>query len=186
MIKIKYLIIIISLGFSLSTCKKESKEVTVQAEDRDSNKRYVLEPGDVPMAPEEENNFRPTLPLDQAGFKGAGKDEARLLNEFEFMFDKRWTINGRVKAGDDKLQENKHETYTFSRDGSYDHSKEGNADKGTWKGWMDGQFPVITIFPLNLDEKVTEWNVKNTGKTMIWSGTSSYKDNAMMIQFVIK
>lgn len=184
--KIKYFLFALSFVSLLSNCKNENKETAVKAEVRDSNKRYVLEPGDVPMAPEEENSFRPTLPLDQAGFKGAGKEEERLKNEFEFMFDKKWTINGRVKAGDDKPQENKHETYTFNRDGSYDRTIMGTGSKGTWKGWMDGQFPVITIFPIDLEEKVTEWNVKNTGKTMIWSGTSSYKDNAFMMQFVIK
>ena len=186
MIKIKYLLIVLSFGFILSNCKNDNVVATDQTSDRDSNKRSVVEPGDVPVTPEEENNVRPTLPLDQAAFKGSGKDESRLKNEFEFIFDKNWTINGRVKAGDDKLQENKHETFKFNRDGSYDHTIMGEADKGTWKGWMDGEFPVITIFPFDLNEKVSEWNLKNTGKTMIWSGTSSYKDNAMMIQFVIK
>ena len=89
-------------------------------------------------------------------------------------------------AHEEEPQENKHEIYKFQKDGSYTFSMEGQEGKGTWKGWMNDQVPVMTIFPLDLKEKVSEWNVKNTGKTMIWSGTSSYKDNPFMIQFVIK
>lgn len=155
---------------------------TLQESNRDNTKKLEMS-----LWRKKKPAFRPTLPLEQAAFKGStAEEQKRLENEFAFMFEKTWVVNGRVHAGDDKPQENKHEIYKFQKDGSYTFSMEGQEGKGTWKGWMNDQVPVMTIFPLDLKEKVSEWNVKNTGKTMIWSGTSSYKDNPFMIQFVIK
>ncbi|HQN56263.1 MAG TPA: hypothetical protein PLR24_03450 [Saprospiraceae bacterium] len=151
-------------------------------------KKYVPEPGDVPVDPEADDNaFRPQLPLDQAGFKSAKPDEARRLeNEFEFMFDKEWRINGRIYVNDDKVHRKGQEDFRFNRDGSYSGVVEGKEISGTWMGRLENNAPVITVFPTDLKEKVNEWFVKNTGKTMVWSGTPSYKDNGVMIQFVLK
>ena len=56
------------------------------------------------MAQEEEPAFRPTLPLEQAAFKGStAEEQKRLENEFAFMFEKTWVVNGRVRAGDTVL-----------------------------------------------------------------------------------
>lgn len=173
--------------FNCKTEGNQTAETTVDNKrDSASNSKYYEEPGYVSVTEEnEENKFRPTLPLDQAAFKGSGPEEQkRLENEFEFIFDKTWKVNGRVIAGDDRVHKKKQETYRFNRDGSYSYNVEGTDGKGTWKGWMNENVPVITVFPENLNEKVSEWNIKNTGKTMIWSGTTSYKDNAVMIQFV--
>ena len=190
MSKLKLLILTLFLASVFYDCKKSETTNDTIASQSDTSRiqqRQYKEVGDVPMAQEEEPAFRPTLPLEQAAFKGStAEEQKRLENEFAFMFEKTWVVNGRVRAGDDKPQENKHEIYKFQKDGSYTFSMVGQEGKGTWKGWMNDQVPVMTIFPLDLKEKVSEWNVKNTGKTMIWSGTSSYKDNPFMIQFVIK
>ena len=182
-----YLISILISSFLLS-CQNDGlkkENTTTSSVQKDSSKNY-MEPGYVAVEEDKEDQkFRPTLPLEQAGFNGSGADESRLKNEFEFMFDKTWKINGRVMAGDDNVYNKKNEIYNFNRNGSYNYIVDGSEGTGTWKGWMKDGAPIITVFPGNVDEKVSEWNLKNTGKTMIWSGTTSYKDNAIMIQFVL-
>ncbi len=190
MSRIKLFILSLVLASIFNNCKKSETStdtITSQSDTSRIQQRKYKEVGDVPMATADEPSFRPTLPLEQAAFNGSpAEEQKRLENEFAFMFEKTWMVKGRVRAGDDKPQENKHEIYKFSHDGNFTFFVEGKEGKGTWKGWMNDNVPVITIFPLDLQQKVSEWNVKNTGKTMIWSGTSSYKDNPFMIQFVIK
>lgn len=189
MTKLKLFITLTIFTILLINCKNSENNAgdTTSREDSINTNKYMMEPGEV-LVPDDttEKKFRPTLPLEQAAFAGSGKDESRLKNEYEFMFDKTWQIKGRVIAGDDSIHRKKEEIYNFNRDGSYKYSVDGVQGTGTWKGWMNDQVPVITVFPADLNQKVSEWNVKNTGKTMIWSGTSSYKDNAVMIQYVIK
>lgn len=142
-----------------------------------------MEEGDVLLPEEPADNFRPTLPLDQAAFKTETGDMERLTNEFEFIFDKTWIVNGRIKAGDKAISRPDNESYTFDRNGTYSYTKDGKNNSGTWKGRMMGNLPTITLFSFDLNEKVSEWNIRNVGSTMLWVGTPSYKDNPYQIQF---
>lgn len=192
MIKFTKCLLALCLFTSFFQCKPSGNE----AENTDATahndsfqfKKYVPEDGEKLIEPE--NNvdaFRPQLPLDQAAFKLAkGEDAKRLENEFEFMFDKNWKVKGRVFVKDDKVHRKDQEEYTFDRDGKYNGIIDGKEVSGTWMGRMEENAPIITVFPSDLKEKVTEWFVKNTGKTMVWSGTTSYKDNGIMIQFALK
>ncbi len=188
----KLFFLLILSTFIVTSCQQSgdqtSQNTSSPVRDSASNSKYYEEPGYVKVVDTPQTQgFRPTLPLDQAAFKTEKKeDQARLENEFQFMFDRNWKVDGRVLAGEEKVYRRDQEDYIFNRDGSFTSIIDGKQDGGTWKGRMQNTSPVITIFPNNLHEKVSEWYIKNTGKNMVWSGTSSYKDNATMVHFVLK
>ncbi|MCO6460738.1 MAG: hypothetical protein J5I59_05000 [Saprospiraceae bacterium] len=189
---IKHFILSFILIGSFAACKSNSDNngttATSQNKNEDALNKMYNEPGyervvDTPATA----GFRPTLPLDQAAFKTEKKeDQTRLTNEFDFMFDRNWKVDGRIRADQDKVIKKEQEEYTFNRDGSYTSLIDGKQGGGTWKGRMQNNAPIITIFPNDLKEKVSEWTIKNTGKNMIWVGTTSYNDNAFMVHFVLK
>lgn len=188
----KLIVFLILSTFFYASCQQSNDQASTNTSshvrDSASNSKYYEEPGYVKVVDSPQTQvFRPTLPLDQAAFKTEKKEiQSRLENEFQFMFDRNWKVDGRVLAGEDKVYRRDQEEYTFNRDGSFTSIIDGKQDGGTWKGRMQNTTPVITIFPNDLHEKVSEWFVKNTGKNMVWSGTSSYKDNAIMVHFVLK
>ena len=116
----KLIVFLILSTFFYASCQQTndhaSTNTSLPVRDSASNSKYYEEPGYVKVVDSPQTQvFRPTLPLDQAAFKTEKKEiQSRLENEFQFMFDRNWKVDGRVLAGEDKVYRRDQEEYTFN------------------------------------------------------------------------
>lgn len=101
-----------------------------------------------------------------------------------FLVDEDWRVEAIVEVGAPHIQKNfKNELWYFGVDGKYKHVLEDKrVEKGVYK--FDEDKMNIELITSTADFSHSEYHLRLGGSMMIWTGTSTYGNNSVMIKMV--